>query len=201
MKNQINIRFIALLLITTALGFWRVMTATMDPSEWTSFSPLGAIALFGGTYFARKQSAYLFPILVLLISDLILMWTIYAPYRSGLLYEGWYWTYGSFALMVMIGEYIKNRVSIKNVLLSCIAAGLVHFILSNFGVWLGGGTNLLTGLPYGRDLSGVIACYVAAIPYFKTLLIGNLIYSALLFGGFELAQSKFKVLQKQSVRL
>ncbi|MFY0599997.1 MAG: hypothetical protein JXR03_10025 [Cyclobacteriaceae bacterium] len=199
MKNQINIRFTLLLLITTLLGFWRVLTATMDHSEWTTFSPLGAMAMFGGAYFVKKRSSYLFPILILLISDIVLMQTLYAPFRSGLLYEGWYWTYGSFALMVLVGDYIKNKVSVRNFLVGCLASGLIHFVLSNLGVWLSGGTNLMTGLPYTRDLSGIMACYIAAIPYFKTLLMGNLIYGTILFGGFELAQSRFSSLKIKSI--
>lgn len=157
------------------------------------------MALFGGSYFSKRSNACAFPMLILLISDLILMQTIYAEYRSGLLYGGWYWTYGSFALMVLVGDRIKQKVNVKNFILAAFSAGFIHFTLSNFGVWLGAGTNLLTGLPYTRDVYGLLNCYVAAIPYFKTLLLGNLIYGGIFFGGFEYAQSKIEALKLEFV--
>ncbi|MFY0627422.1 MAG: hypothetical protein JXR07_14065 [Reichenbachiella sp.] len=200
MRKQITIRFIVLLGITAILGLWRVLSSHMDFSEWSTFSPLGAMALFGGSYFSSRSKAYAFPILILLISDLVLMHTVYAEFRSGLLYSGWYWTYGSFALMVTIGEKIKRKVNVKNFILAALSAGLIHFAISNFGVWLGSGINLLTGMPYSSDIHGLINCYIAAIPYFKTLLLGNLIFGSVLFGGFEFAQSKLEILHPLAVR-
>jgi hypothetical protein len=35
-----------------------------------------------------------------------------------------------------------------------------------------------------------------AIPYMKNMLLGNLIYGAILFGSFELAQRKYPALLK-----
>ena len=197
MKNQINIRFVVILLITTLLGTWRIITATSEVSEWANFSPIGAMALFGGTYFREKYKSYLFPLLILFISDVVLMQTLYAKYSSGLLYEGWHWTYGSFAAMVLIGELFKHKVSVKSVFTISILAALVHFILSNFGVWLKGGMDFSTGLPYAKNWSGLLNCYIAAIPYFRNLLLGNLFFGTILFGGFELAQRRFPSLRVQ----
>jgi hypothetical protein len=177
------------------IGLWRIVTATTDVSTWLGFSPLGAMALFGGAYFSKRYQSYLFPILILLVSDLILMNTMYSQYASGWLYDGWYWTYGSFALMVALGTLMRNRITIKNFFFTGISAGLIHFILSNFGVWLGGGIDPVTGQLFTRDLSGVLACYAAGIPYFKTLVMGNLFFGVIFFGGFEWAQRKIKVLQ------
>ena len=191
MKNQINIRLIVLLLITFLLGAWRIVTATSEISEWANFSPIGAMALFAGTYFGDRYKSYLFPLLILLISDVVLMQTIYSEYSSGLLYEGWYWNYAGFAAMVFIAEIFKKKVSFKSVLTISILAGFVHFVLSNFGVWLSGGMDFSTGLPYAKNWSGLLNCYVAAIPFFKNLLLGNVVFGFLLFGGFELAQKRF----------
>ncbi len=195
MRDQINIRFIVLVVLTIAIGLWRVLTASVESSEWSTFSPLGALAMFGGAYFTKRSSSYLFPILILLLSDLILMNTIYAEYKSGFLYNSWYWTYGSFALMVWVGEKMKNRISVKNVAMGCLTSGVIHFLVSNFGVWLNGCVSVASGLIYPHTFSGMMGCYIQAIPYFKTFLIGNVVYSLFLFGGFELAQAKFEVLR------
>ena len=51
----------------------------------------------------------------------------------------------------------------------------------NFGVWATSGM-------YPRDLGGLGASYVAAIPFFHNSLAGDLIFCALLFGGWALAE-------------
>lgn len=198
MKKQIDIRFLVLFLIVALVGAWRIVVATPEMSSWTNFSPVGAMALFAGTYFTSRGKSYLTPVLVLLISDVILMQTLFADYRSGLLYSGWYWTYGAFILMVLVGELLKQGSAFRSVLLGSLIAATVHFLISNFGVWVTDGVNLATGLPYTRDFSGLFNCYVAGIPFFKNILLGNLIFSTLLFGGFELAQRRFPALQLRS---
>jgi hypothetical protein len=41
---------------------------------------------------------------------------------------------------------------------------------------------------YPHDAGGLVACYVAAIPFFQNTVAGDLVYSALLFGGFALLE-------------
>jgi hypothetical protein len=41
---------------------------------------------------------------------------------------------------------------------------------------------------YPLTAGGLVACYVAAIPFFQNTLAGDLFYSGLLFGGFALAE-------------
>jgi len=40
---------------------------------------------------------------------------------------------------------------------------------------------------YPKSLAGLIACYVAAVPFFWNTLAGDALYAALLFGGYALA--------------
>ena len=196
MKSKINVRLVVLIAISAAIGFWRICLTDSSLSEWANFTPIGALALFGGTYFVQKSKAFIFPLLMLFLSDVILMQTVYAEHRSGLLYGGWAWTYVSFIIMVLIGILVNKKVSIGSFLISAFAAGFGHFLISNFGVWLGGGMNLATGLPYSRDVTGLTTCYVMAIPYFKSMLLGNLIYGAVFFGMFELLKAKYPVVFK-----
>ena len=197
MKERINIRLYILIGITLLAGLWRLFVSA-GHTPMSNFTPVGAMALFGGSYFISRFRAYLFPLLTLFISDVVLMQTVYAGHSHGLLYEGWYWTYAAFALMVLIGGVLIKKVSIKNVILGALLAGLAHFLIANLGVWLRGGTDLTTGLPYTRDFVGLIKCYTMAIPYFKNMLAANLIYSAILFGGYELASLRFSVLSRPS---
>ena len=194
MKQKINIRIIVLVGITFLVGFFRILQTT-GHTPMSNFTPIGAMALFGGSYFLQNSRAYLFPLLTLFISDIVLMQTVYDGYGNGFLYEGWLWTYVAFGLMVFLGRNIIRKINVKNILLGGFLAGLAHFIIVDFGVWLGGGLDVTTGLPYTRDAAGLLKCYTLAIPFFKNMLAGNLIYGAILFGGYELAQLRFPVLR------
>jgi len=192
--KKINLRTAVLVLMILIVAVIRVLSAGKVISPLSNFTPIGAMALFGGSYFKDKWKAYLVPLAILLLSDVIMMRTIYSDLGSGFLYQGWGWIYASFALMVVMGHFIK-KVTVSNVLLAAIGAALVHWLVSDFGVWLGGGTDITTGQPYTRDAHGLMTCYWLAIPYMKNMLIGNVLYSALLFGGFELLQKRYPRLQ------
>jgi len=199
MKEKINIRFITLLCIVMAAGLWRIFQGT-GHAPMAGFTPVGAMALFGGAYFFNKVRAYLFPLLTLLVSDMVLMHTVYSSHNNGFLYDGWHIVYLAFGLMVLIGNTLIKKVTFKNVLVGALLAGFAHFIIVDFFVWFGGGMDVTTGLPYTRDFQGLIKCYTLALPFFKKLLIGNVIYCAVLFGGFEMAKYKFPVLRSGLAR-
>lgn len=192
--QKINPRTTVLVLFILLAALFRLLNTASTFSSLVNFTPIGAMAIFGGTYFNTRWKGYLFPLLTLFISDVIMMKLIYPGSGNGLLYSGWYWTYGAFALMVLIGKYIK-KVSFKSVILAAVAAALTHWIITDFGVWMGGGLDITTGQPYTHDLPGFIQCYVLAIPFMKNMLIGNIIYGSILFGGFEYLQNRYPVLQ------
>ena len=192
--NKINLRTAVLILMIVITAVLRVLYTGKTLSPMADFTPIGAMALFGGSYFKDRWKAYFVPLGILLLSDLVLMQTVYKDFNHGFLYGGWGWIYASFALMVLIGNYVK-KVTVKSVVVAAVAAALTHWIVSDFGVWLGGGTDITTGRPFTRDANGLAMCYYLAIPYMRNMLIGNLLYSALLFGGFELLQKRYPRLQ------
>jgi hypothetical protein len=61
-------------------------------------------------------------------------------------------------------------------------ASLVFFIVTNFGVWLSGW--------YGYTLEGLSACYIAAIPFYRNQVLGDVFFTALLFGADYLVKTK-----------
>ena len=196
MKQQITPRPLVLAALIVAAGVFRLLTASGTLTPLTNFTPLGAMALFGGCYYQDKWKAYLVPLLTLWLTDILLNRFLF--FHSWVFfYDGFAWVYGSFAFMVLIGHYIK-KVSFKSVVLSALAGALVHWLVSDMGVWLGGGMDITTGLPYTRDWHGLMMCYYLAIPFMKNLLIGNLVFGTLLFGSFEWMQKRFPSLKLQS---
>ena len=153
-----------------------VFSTTGSISPLADFSPIGAMAIFGGACFSNRAKAYGWPLLTLWVSDLFLnRFVFYGHWR--LFYEGFYWTYGAFALMVLAGRYQVRKITVTRVLLASVTAVLIHWIVTDFGVWL-------DGTMYPKTGAGFVACLVAAIPYERDVFAGNLIYGAILFGSY-----------------
>jgi hypothetical protein len=185
---------VLIMMIIVAAAF-RLIQSSPVFSVLSNFSPVGAIALFGGCYFADRWKAFLVPLGALFISDVLLN-RIYYFDTWTFFYSGAYWIYGSFALVVMLGHFIK-KVTVLNVILAGIGAGLIHWIVSDFGMWATGGRDITTGLPFTPDLAGLLKCYYLALPYLRNMLVGNLVFCGVLFGAFEWIKSRYPALQLQ----
>jgi len=156
-----------------------------------NFSPIEAVALFGGAYFINRGWALLVPLLAMFVSDLAL----------GLVNGGIYWSwfasagslliYACIALSTLLGFGLRGKVSGGRVLGYSLAGSVLFFLVTNFGTWLGGALYPQTG-------AGLAAAYVAGIPFFQWTVAGTLFYSALLFGGFELLRNRHPALRTQT---
>ncbi|OCX53512.1 hypothetical protein BEL04_04215 [Mucilaginibacter sp. PPCGB 2223] len=182
-QQKINIRNGVLVLMIVVATSVRMLNPG-NIVTWANFTPVGAVALFGGAYFSDKWKAYLVPLVVLLISDLVINYTKYD--KVGL-YNGAWIVYLSFAVMVFIGTLIK-KVSALKVILASVTAVVIHWLLTDmtFGSTF-----------YGPGLTGYFQSLTAAIPFEAKMIWGTLLFSALLFGGFEAAKTKYAVLQVQ----
>ena len=146
-----------------------------------NFAPIGGMALFGAAYYSKRHWAFIIPIVSMWISDLILNNAVYGQYFDHFvwLYSGSLFTYGAFALIVLLGMLTLKKVRIPILVASALGASVIFFIVSNFGVWF-------SGVMYPKDLNGLMACYAAGIPFFKNTLAGDLVYSAVMFGTFAI---------------
>lgn len=191
MDNKFNYRTPVLLLFMLLIVGLRVISPlSPDFKDIANFSGIGAVALFGGAYFKNKVNAFLLPVLVLFISDLGLVLTMGIDYGF---YTGWYYTYIAFILMVLVGHLIIKKVNVQNVLVAGVVGVLIHWIVSDIGVWYG-------STIYAQTLQGFWECLVIAIPYEKNFIYGTLGYSVLLFGVFETLKAKYPVLNTEKIR-
>ena len=189
MERKSNTRVLVLLLfIAVVIGLRMLAPLSPDFKLFANFSGLGAVAIFSGSYFKNKFSGYVLPILVLLLSDLGLALMMGESY---VFYPGWYYTYIAFALMVLAAQIIVKKVNVANVFVATLVGVLIHWIVSDFGMWLGFDT-------YPKTLLGFWECLVAAIPFELKFLYGTLVYSAIMFMGFEVLKSKFPSLKQHS---
>lgn len=185
--GRVDTRNIILILIIVSVALLRVLNVGKF-GDWANFTPVGAIALFAGTYFRNRWTAYFTPLLTLFVSDIIVNYGYYG--KITLFYEGIVYVYIAFALMVLVGSLIK-KVTIINVFIAAIVSVLIHWTITNFGVWI-------SGQLYPMDAQGFIECYLMAIPFEKNLLLGNLAYGFILYGGFEWAKKYFPFLATPS---
>jgi hypothetical protein len=164
-----------LAVLTAILGAAALRLVPHPPN----FSPIDAMALFGGAYLGRRALAFAAPLGAMFVSDAIIG---FHPYMWA--------TYLSVVLIVLIGWAVRGRISIVRVGAAAVAGSALFFVLTNFSVWLGSEV-------YPQTLGGLAACYVAAIPFFQNTLAGDLFFSGLLFGGFALLERLVPVIRER----
>ncbi|SDS94097.1 hypothetical protein SAMN05216490_2139 [Mucilaginibacter mallensis] len=180
--QKINTRNIVLILMILAAIAFRFVS--YEYKFLSNFTPVGAIALFGGAYFTDKWKAYTVVLVALFLSDIGINYL----YTSKLVfwYSGSALVYLTFAIMVFIGSLIK-KANVLNVALASLVSVVIHWLIIDMP-WLYGTLYPHTFAGYGQSL-------VAAIPFEKNMILGDALFCALLFGGFEFAQSKYIILR------
>ena len=148
-----------------------------------NFTPIGAMALFGGVYFSDKRVAFIIPLITMIVSDLALELISGWAFHNTIIY-----VYTSFILTTIIGLQVKRNTNPQTILAGSVASSLLFFIITNFGVWAS------SGFPMG--ITGLSTTYVMGIPFFGPTLLGDLFFNAILFGSFYLAQRKIPALAK-----
>ena len=153
-----------------------------------NFSPIAAMALFGGAYITNKYWAIILPLMAMLVSDALMG------------FNGWYFTeqivtvYGTFALIAALGITLQGNKNVVRIAGASIASSLIFFLTTNFAVWLGGYFH--SPALYPMNGQGLAECFVAGLPFFQNSLAGDLCYNSLLFGGFYLASINIPALQR-----
>lgn len=135
-----------------------------------NFTPIAALALFGGVYLDKKHT-FIVPLAALLISDYLL------GFHNGMM-----WVYGSFAAIGLLGLWLRNHQGVTTTIGTTLLGSVLFFVVTNFGVWISSHST------YPPTFSGLIECYVAAIPFFRNSLFGDFTYVTAMFGTYELTK-------------
>ena len=157
-----------------------------------NFSPVEAMALFGGAYFANRAWAIVVPLVAMVLSDIALGLMFGGSYMSYIASLSFWSVYVCIALSTVMGFGLRGKVGSAKVLGYSLAGSILFFVVTNFFTWLG-------STMYPQTGAGLIAAYVAGIPFFKWTVLGTLFYSALLFGGFALLRQQVPALRAQTV--
>jgi len=142
--------------------------------------PITALALFGGVYLDKKQTLII-PLVAMLISD------YFIGFHSEIL-----WVYTSFVAIGFMGLWLRKHQGVLTGIGATFAGSVLFFVVTNFGVWLS------PTFMYPRTLDGLLACYTAAIPFFKNTLAGDFFYVGVMFGLYELGKRFMPILNLQT---
>jgi len=135
-----------------------------------NFTPIAAMALFGGTYLNKKY-ALIIPLAVMLISDYFIGFYNYWILIS---------VYGSFLVIGLIGLWLKNHKSVPNVIGASLFGSIIFFLVTNFAVWA------VPHSMYAHNLPGLLQSYIMGLPFFRNTLMGDMFYVGLMFGLYEI---------------
>ena len=181
-KQFFNSRFwfVASLIFTVAI--FRLVP------HWPNFTPVAAMALFGGAIFGKKYLAFIIPLAAMLISDMIIgfhasMWAVYL----------------SFAITVVLGIVISRKPGWISIAVASVSSTILFFLITNFASWIASPF-------YPQNMTGLTQCYAAGlaflndgkygISFFMNSLLGDLFYNGMLFGAFYLVKMRFPVIAK-----
>lgn len=169
-----------------ALIFTLIGIALRSFPHLPNFTPIIAIALFGGVYFPKRK-ALIIPIMTMFISDMFIGF-----YDIKLMAS----VYISFLLCVILGFWVKRRKKWYIILGSSIVSSLLFFLITNLSVWI------FTSW-YDKNLSGLLECFIMALPFFKNSVLGDMFYVIIFFGVYEIIElwikRKFTVLNKSPI--
>ncbi|MEE4257690.1 MAG: DUF6580 family putative transport protein [Bacteroidales bacterium] len=184
MNNKIwNTRFAVLTGIVFAGALMRLIP------HWPNFTPIAAMALFGGAYFGRKYLAFAIPLIAMLLSDLVIGF-----------HEGMMAVYIAFAITVSIGLLLRKRINPATVAGASLTSSVLFFLITNFAAWL------TSPQLYPATFEGLMSAYTAGLVFFNdgsygfsffmNEVLGGLFYNTLFFGAFYLAKSRIPTLAR-----
>lgn len=177
MRTKLQPRMMALIGLILLAAMARVIPHPPN------FTPIAAIALFGGAQFGSRYLAFTVPLAAMVVSDLMLLALFgFVPFNP--------LVYFSFALIIGIGMWLRERQSVIMIGGAALASSVLFFLLTNFNAWL------QHGQLYPKTWEGLMMSYTAGLPFFTHTLAGDLIYTFLLFGGFALLQQVFPALRQ-----
>ena len=142
------------------------------PFPGMNFTAVGAGLLYFGARRPLREMAL--PVLALMGTDYYL--TVFAyryPFHTSAYLITWAW----YAAVVVLGRILLSKqVTVPRVIGGPVLATTSFFAVSNYAVWAG-------SIIYPHTASGLGACYVAALPFYRNDLLSTTLITVVAFGA------------------
>ena len=124
-----------------------------------------ALGLYAGAKSTKLRTGVLVTLLALLLSDAVMGF-----------YRGMWYVYAASLVPVLLGRFIRRQDGVSAIVPAALLSSLSFFAITNFMVWA-------TGPMYPHTASGLSACFVAGLPFYRNQILGDVFYTVTLFGG------------------
>ena len=148
------------------------VTSRLIPHPW-SFTCVGSVILFSMFYFNNKKIGIITTLFIIVISDFLLFEFSGIPRAGFSVYLCW-------LLYIPSSMLIDQKLKFKRIGLAGFTGATLFYVVSNFLVWNG------TAM-YPHTISGLITCYIAAIPFYLNHFSGDLVWSFTIFGIYKIS--------------
>ncbi|HWE85867.1 MAG TPA: DUF6580 family putative transport protein [Terracidiphilus sp.] len=156
----------AYLLLLAAL-----LSRVLPHPGWMNFTAVGAALLYFGA--RRPAREMLAPLALLMTTDVYL--TLFS-YHYAFRWQDYIPTWTWYAAAIVLGRILlSSRTSLPRFVAAVVLGPTSFFAMSNFAVWY-------AGTMYPHTGSGLAACYVAALPFYRNDLAATTIVAGLAFG-------------------
>lgn len=134
-------------------------------------APLVGVALLAGFILPSRALAFAVPVAAMVVSD---AWigTYNVPVMIAV--------YTALLVPVALSRLVRQKFSLVRLGGSTLVSTLVFFVSTNFAVWA-------FGTWYTRTWAGLVECFVAALPFLKYNIVGDLMWTSILFGIYAAA--------------
>ena len=173
-------------MLLTSLIFAAALSRLVPHME--NVAPITAMTLFAAAYLPSRRWSVALPLAAMLLSDLVLYATKDAAFQDVMFITA-LWVYSAILVIAGIGQWLRARPSVARIVGTTLAGSVVFFLITNFAAWVA------FDRLYPRSLGGVLECYVVGLPFFRNTILGDMVYSGILFGGFALLEQAVPQLQ------
>ena len=169
-------------------NFGMELNPSVNHYPW-NFSPALAVCLFSGAFCSSRRISFLLPPLTFLVGDLGI-WALTGR-LDWAFYPSQYGVYLALTGCTSLGLLLRHRCTIAHAALAGLAGCLLFYVVTNLAMWAAYDT-------YAHTFTGLVECYVAAIPFFRNSILGTVVFGAVLFSPVCLRQVN-PVLRQQPV--
>jgi hypothetical protein len=158
--------------LLVGIGLVMIAAAGRVAPHPPNFVPVAAAALFAGFFFKHRASALLVPLVALAASDFVIGgydWRV-----MSVVYAGMSWP-------IVLRQFLRSP-SVLRVASCSLVSSILFFLSSNAAVWA-------FSPMYAPTAAGLLACYVAALPFLAYTIVGDLSWCSVFFGTYAACNS------------